>query len=939
MMFAFTDKDYMKLSVSISKAINNAENPVKEKHVRSAILGTFHEKCAETFWAVVLRLPLQDNRIAAWKFCHVLHKILREGHPQSLQDSTRHISRIEDLGKLWGHLRDCYGKLIQEYCNLLIVKINFHRRNPRIPGNLILSSEELEAIGENDVNNYFQLCVEMFDYMDEILKLQHSIFGSLDMSRSNSMTSCGQCRLAPLIPMIQDSSQLYDCCVKLLFKLHASLPQDLLTGHRTRFLEQFTKLSTFYLAASSLQYFKYLIQIPTLPNNPPNFLIQAELGSYVTPVVILPPEEDVSLAGTPDTQSTTGELVDLNSPVTNGNTSPDIIAERDSLIEHLQNELSRCRSEMAKLMSEHRKTIKELNERINYLETDLAKKDNELVQERLLKEELMQHSEDSIKLQEAEKRAKIMEEKFQKIKDIYAQLREEHIQLLRQKAGVDKALKGSDKMTKFARSANNFIIKIKADVDRQLSSLKSLELDTNTKTKLEELANELATLQASADAAAEQKQALEYKLEFVTKEKCHAESELHDLLSQKRELEVNLNTVNNKVKEKEDNLNKQFEKIVGESEEIVKNAIHEVDNPAFSSSTCSIDYLTSLSSGLDSTMSSIDNEITPDVVIRLAHRTAEFVLLGKATSNISPDIEFGERIGEVCKQVGEACLVCLKEIRNGPVSTKDMKEKMMELLSMVSKLQSNLQASSTSVGDLVESELAAMDKAIEEAAKKIEEMLSNSRAADSGIKLEVNEKILDSCTGLMQAIRILVQKSRILQAEIVAQGKGSATAKEFYKRNHQWTEGLISAAKAVGMGATYLLEAADEVVTGGGKIELVMAAAQGISASTAQLVVASRVKAERGSKSLEQLTGASRGVTQATAGVLTNAKACVQLVEQSDDLDVSSLTLHNAKRLEMESQVKVLELENSLAKERLRLSALRRHHYSLASEGEQISPT
>lgn len=50
-------------------------------------------------------------------------------------------------------------------------------------------------------------------------------------------------------------------------------------------------------------------------------------------------------------------------------------------------------------------------------------------------------------------------------------------------------------------------------------------------------------------------------------------------------------------------------------------------------------------------------------------------------------------------------------------------------------------------------------------------MLANSRAADSGIKLEVNEKILDSCTTLMQAIRVLVQKSRLLQAEIVAQGK------------------------------------------------------------------------------------------------------------------------------------------------------------------------
>lgn len=57
-----------------------------------------------------------------------------------------------------------------------------------------------------------------------------------------------------------------------------------------------------------------------------------------------------------------------------------------------------------------------------------------------------------------------------------------------------------------------------------------------------------------------------------------------------------------------------------------------------------------------------------------------------------------------------------------------------------------------------------------------------------------------------------------------------------------------------------------------------------------------------------------------------------------DDLDVSKLSLHNAKRLEMESQVRVLELENSLNKERLKLAALRRHHYSLAQEDQSSVP-
>lgn len=79
------------------------------------------------------------------------------------------------------------------------------------------------------------------------------------------MTSSGQCRLAPLIPVIQDSSQLYDFCVKILFRLHATLPPDLLSGHRQRFLNQFKELRKFYINASTLQYFKNLIQIPTLP--------------------------------------------------------------------------------------------------------------------------------------------------------------------------------------------------------------------------------------------------------------------------------------------------------------------------------------------------------------------------------------------------------------------------------------------------------------------------------------------------------------------------------------------------------------------------------------------------------------------------------------------------------------------------------------------------
>ena len=74
------------------------------------------------------------------------------------------------------------------------------------------------------------------------------------------------------------------------------------------------------------------------------------------------------------------------------------------------------------------------------------------------------------------------------------------------------------------------------------------------------------------------------------------------------------------------------------------------------------------------------------------------------------------------------------------------------------------------LGNLVDEEMAATSQVIEAAALRIQEMLQKSREDDSGVKLEVNERILDSCTELMKAIRILIQRAKDLQSEIVKEG-------------------------------------------------------------------------------------------------------------------------------------------------------------------------
>lgn len=83
------------------------------------------------------------------------------------------------------------------------------------------------------------------------------------------------------------------------------------------------------------------------------------------------------------------------------------------------------------------------------------------------------------------------------------------------------------------------------------------------------------------------------------------------------------------------------------------------------------------------------------------------------------------------------------------------------------------------------------------------------------------------------------------------------------------------------------------MVASQGKLEQLVVAAQEIAASTAQLVVASRVKADRKSENLQQLTQASKGVTSATGCVVATVKDCAQLIDDAGKVFVVVIHLLN----------------------------------------------
>uniref|UniRef100_A0AAX7VAG7 I/LWEQ domain-containing protein n=1 Tax=Astatotilapia calliptera TaxID=8154 RepID=A0AAX7VAG7_ASTCA len=768
-------------AVSINKAINTQEVAVKEKHARNILTLC---KGAHTFWAAVNRLPLSSNAVLCWKFCHVFHKLLRDGHPN--------VRKHENFG----HLSEGYGKLCSIYLKLLITKMEFH------------------------------------------IKV---MFSSLDMSRSVSVTAAGQCRLAPLIQVILDCSHLYDYTVKLLFKLHSCLPADTLQGHRDRFQEQFKKLKSLFYRSSNLQYFKRLIQIPQLPENPPNFLRASALSEHISPVVVIPAE-----SSSPESEHVveTDDLVDTDVPV-------------------LRFTCCVCVS--------------------LYVFTRLLPG-----------------------------KAQANEQRYTKLKEKYTELVQSHADLLRKNAEVTRqmtvARAAQDEVEAVRKEMQE---KVKAERE-QLEHLQELQRDEVLGTQLAALESEKAELVQSLSKVEAELAARGEELERVQS----------SLVTERESRVKSAETLQNQLNEKESReqaLESQLaaarwaslQGAVEEAEKIIQDSLAQIDDPAHISCTSSADYLASRCQASLECMERLNSTRVAFLLVRAVtqsgHLVGDTIVQGSATSHMVP-VEQADALSESVKVCGAEALALLGLMKQqdglAAADSGKLKAALEAVLATAEKLRpQGLELQQGELGDLVEQEMAATSAAVESAAARIEEMLNNSRAVDTGIKMEVNERILASCTELMQAIKELILSSKDLQRDIVESGRGAASMKEFYAKNSRWTEGLISASKAVGWGATVMVDAADLVVQGKGKFEELMVCSHEIAASTAQLVAASKVKADKDSTKLHRLQQASRGVTQATAAVVASTKSGKSQIEETDTMDFSSMTLTQIKRQEMDAQV------------------------------------
>ncbi|KAG2459254.1 HIP1R protein, partial [Polypterus senegalus] len=268
-----------------------------------------------------------------------------------------------------------------------------------------------------------------------------------------------------------------------------------------------------------------------------------------------------------------------------------------------------------------------------------------------------------------------------------------------------------------------------------------------------------------------------------------------------------------------------------EAEKIVQDALARLDDPAHASCTCSADYLISRSEAALDSVGHLEvavehfmadrrglNEML-QCVAPFAHLIGDTIVQGSATSHMAP-IQQADLLSEAVKTCGAEALSYLQLLKKVETLANAESATLKGCLSKINLIGEGLRPKGLDLkqgelGDLVEEEMTATFSAVESAAKRIEEMLSKSRTADTGVKLEVNES-----------------------------------------------------------------DAADLVVQGKGKFEDLMVCSHEIAASTAQLVAASKVKADKDSANLCKLQTASRAVNQATASVVASTKSGKSQIEE-----------------------------------------------------------
>ncbi|WWD02635.1 hypothetical protein V865_000675 [Kwoniella europaea PYCC6329] len=575
-----------------------------------------------------------------------------------------------------------------------------------------------------------------------------------------------------------------------------------------------------------------------------------------------------------------------------------------------------------------------------------------------------------------QKQIEVWKNKYEALAKLYSQLRGEHLDLLNKSKGfqlkANSAQEAIDKMERMERDVKTKNLEL-ADMIRERDRAR-YDLDrmkSSHREELDRLKRDLSFANERAEDASRHKSS---EVSGVMAKYNRQLTELEDSLRAKQmqidellhKIDAKDGEISRVVEEKEQELMIMQEGMDSTLKELsdlrlkVDDAIYELESPMQTGNTTATpEYTLSM---IEKAMTNATEFASTfnlylgrksggghvDVIKaanELAQALSETLVSSKGITRFAETDEASDKLVKIAKEAGDSGYRFFLNLQSfrllaGGKSEEAALRNNAETRGALSKLSdtvekfipkakaSTLSKANGDIGDIVSQEMQNAAKAIEQATERLQALMARPKGSKyTSLDVQVHDAILEATLAITNAIGRLIQAATESQEEIVREGKGSSTTQQFYKRNNRWTEGLISAAKAVAYATGLLIESADGVISGTHSLEQLIVASNEVSAATAQLVAASRVKASLMSKTQQRLELASKAVTDACKALVKQVKLISNKQTDDEAVDYKSMPSHEFKVREMEQQVEILKLEKDLGAARRRLGEMRRAGY------------
>lgn len=160
--------------------------------------------------------PILADEVQTFKALITLHKVLQEGHPNTLREAMAQRGWIDSLNRgMGGEGVRGYGPLIREYVYYLLAKLSFHQQHPEFNGTFEYE-EYLSLKAINDPNEGYETITDLMTLQDKIEQFQKLIFSHFRHVGNN------ECRISALVPLVQESYGIYKFITSMLRAMHSS---------------------------------------------------------------------------------------------------------------------------------------------------------------------------------------------------------------------------------------------------------------------------------------------------------------------------------------------------------------------------------------------------------------------------------------------------------------------------------------------------------------------------------------------------------------------------------------------------------------------------------------------------------------------------------------------------------------------------------------------